>query len=631
MDIGLERADLPADLKKMNRKELNALAAQIRQFLIESVSKTGGHLASNLGVVELTIALHRVFDLPDDKIVFDVGHQSYVHKILTGRKEKFPTLRQEGGLSGFPKTSESEYDAFNTGHSSTSISAALGLARARDLKGQTHKVIALIGDGALTGGLAYEAINDAGHAENDLIVVLNDNEMSISKNVGGISEYLSRIRTRPSYFKMKSATEHVLGKLPFGDAVIDFLRRIKDGLKQTFMQQNIFEDLGFTYLGPVDGHDIDRMVNMLEHAKNTKGPVLVHVCTKKGHGYQPAEAKPQAFHGISRFDIASGEVIREKVTADYSAIFGRHLVRLAKENEKIVAISPAMAPGSGLLPFSRNFPERFFDVGICEAHAVTSAAGLAISGFIPVVAIYSSFLQRAYDQIIHDVAMQNLHVVFCIDRAGVVGDDGETHQGVFDLAFMRQIPNMAVLAPASFYELEHMLKYAVLKHKGPICIRYPRGREQFKGAQVKFTFGKSELVCEGGDVTVVAVGNMVRYAAQAAQELLKKGIFAEVINIRTVVPLDAETILRSARKTGDVLVLEDGVKCGGVGDMVARVLMENGVTANFESRGYDEFIAQAKVARVHEKYGLDTAAVCDWAVRAVQRKRGYQLGKQVQS
>ena len=631
MKKGLEQIESPADLKKMNRRELDALAAQIRQFLIESVSKTGGHLASNLGVVELTIALHRVFNLPEDKIVFDVGHQSYVHKILTGRMGQFSTLRQEGGLSGFPKTSESEYDAFNTGHSSTSISAALGLARARDLKGQSYKVVALIGDGALTGGLAYEAINDAGHAENDLIVVLNDNEMSIGKNVGGISEYLSRIRTRPSYFKLKSATETALEKLPFGESIVEFLRRIKDGLKQTFMQQNIFEDLGFTYLGPVDGHDIGRMEKMFEHAKNTKGPVLVHVCTKKGHGYQPAEAKPQTFHGISRFDIASGEVIRDKVTADYSAIFGRHLVRLAKDNEKIVAISPAMASGSGLLPFARSFPKRFFDVGICEAHAVTSAAGLAIGGFIPVVAIYSSFLQRAYDQIIHDVALQNLHVVFCIDRAGVVGDDGETHQGIFDIAFMSQIPNMAVLAPASFYELEHMLKYAVLKHKGPICIRYPRGREQYKGTQVKFVFGKSELISEGGDVTIVAVGNLVRYAAQAAQELLRQGIFAEVVNVRTVVPLDKETILRSVRKTGDVLVLEDGVARGGVGDMVARLLIENGVTANFEGRGYDEFVAQAKVARIHEKYGLDTAAICKWAVQAAEKKRGYQLGKKAQS
>lgn len=627
----LEQADFPAALKKMNRKELEALAAEIRQFLIESVSKTGGHLASNLGVVELTIALHRVFDMPQDKLIFDVGHQSYVHKILTGRKDRFSTLRQEGGLSGFPKTSESEYDAFNTGHSSTSISAALGLARARDLKGQSHKVIALIGDGALTGGLAYEAISDAGHAENDLIVVLNDNEMSISKNVGGISEYLSKIRTRPSYFKLKSATERTLGMLPFGDNLVDLVRRLKDGIKQAFMQQNIFEDLGFTYLGPVDGHDIDRLSNMLAYAKRTKGPVLVHVCTKKGHGYRPAEAKPQAFHGISRFDIASGEVIRQKVTADYSAIFGRHLVRLAKENEKIVAITPAMASGSGLLPFARTFPARFFDVGICESHAVTSAAGLAISGFVPVVAIYSSFLQRAYDQIVHDVAMQNLHVVFCIDRAGVVGDDGETHQGVFDLAFMSQIPNMAVLAPASFFELEHMLKYAVTKHKGPICIRYPRGREQYKGEQAKFAFGKSEVMCEGGDVTIVAVGNMVKYAVDAAHQLLAKGIFSDVINVRTVVPLDAQTILRSACKTGDVLVLEDGVAHGGVGDMVARLLAENGVSAGFESRGYDEFVAQAKVARIHEKYGLDTASICSWAEAAVQKKRGNQLGKKAQS
>lgn len=631
MSIDLERTDLQAELKKMSKAELEALAVQIRKFLIEAVSETGGHLASNLGVVELTIALHRVFDLPSDKVVFDVGHQSYVHKILTGRAKAFSTLRQEGGLSGFPKTSESEYDAFNTGHSSTSISAALGLARARDLKGETNRIIALIGDGALTGGLAYEAMNDAGHAKNDLIVVLNDNEMSVSKNVGGISEYLSRIRTRPSYFKIKSAAEYILGKLPFGSRIIGFLRRIKDGLKKTFMQQNIFEDLGFTYLGPVDGHDMGRMSKMLEHAKNIKGPVLVHVCTKKGHGYRPAETKPQAFHGISRFDIASGEVLREKVTADYSAIFGRHLVRIAKQNDKVVAISPAMAPGSGLLTFARSFPERFFDVGICEAHAVTSAAGLAISGFVPVVAIYSSFLQRAYDQIIHDVAMQNLHVVFCIDRAGVVGDDGETHHGVFDLAFMRQIPGMAILAPSNFYELEHMLKYAVLEHNGPICIRYPRGREQYNGVRQKFVFGKSEVVCHGSDVTVIAVGNMVRYAAQAAQELIGKGVFAEVINVRTVVPLDTQTILRSAQKTGNVLVIEDGIKSGGVGDMIARLLTENRVSAEFESRGYDKFAAHAKMARIHEKYGLDAEAIYKWAKSNVIKKRGLELGKEAQS
>ena len=621
MEKLLDNVNFPADIKNMNTEQLNTLCAQIRTFLINAVSKTGGHLASNLGVVELTVAIHRVFDMPRDKIVFDVGHQSYVHKILTGRKDKFPTLRQEDGLSGFPKTQESEYDSFNTGHSSTSISAALGLARARDLKHDDYKVIALIGDGALTGGLAYEAICDAGNAKNDLIVILNDNEMSVSRNVGGMSEYLSRIRTRRSYSKIKSVTEHTLDKIPGGKLLTKFMKDIKDGIKHTLMQENMFEDLGFTYLGPVNGHDIARVSRMLEHAKNTKGPVIVHVCTKKGYGYKPAETKPQTFHGISRFDIQSGDIIRNKVTADYSAIFGRHLVHIARANEKVVAISPAMTLGSGLRVFSRLLPKRFFDVGICEAHAVTSAAGLAISGFIPVVCIYSSFLQRAYDQIIHDVAMQNLHVVFGIDRAGVVGADGETHQGVFDIAFMRQIPNMAILAPSCFYELEHMLKYAVLEHKGPICIRYPRGREQYLGERSDFVFGKSDVVREGSDVTLIAAGNLLEAAVCASKKLNELGISAEVINLRTIKPLDEQTILKSAKKTGAVLTLEDGIIYGGAGEAIGAMLEKNGVGVLIENRGYNEFVAQASVSSIHRRFGLDCDSICEWAVSVKNTRR----------
>lgn len=621
MEKLLDNVNFPSDIKNMGTEQLEELCSQIRTFLIDAVSKTGGHLASNLGVVELTVAIHRVFDMPRDKIVFDVGHQSYVHKILTGRKGMFATLRQEGGLSGFPKTQESEYDSFNTGHSSTSISAALGLARARDLKNENYKVIALIGDGALTGGLAYEAICDAGNAKNDLIVILNDNEMSVSKNVGGMSEYLSRIRTKQSYSKLKSTTEKTLDKIPGGKAVMRFMKNIKDGIKHAVMQQNMFEDLGFTYLGPVNGHDIYRVSKMLEYAKSTKGPVLVHVCTKKGYGYKPAETKPQTFHGISSFDIKSGDVIRNKVTADYSAIFGRHLVHIARENENVVAISPAMTLGSGLRVFSRTLPKRFFDVGICEAHAVTSAAGLAISGFTPVVCIYSSFLQRAYDQIIHDVAMQNLHVVFGIDRAGVVGADGETHQGVFDIAFMRQVPNMAILAPSCFYELEHMLKYAVLKHNGPICLRYPRGYEQYCGERTEFVFGKSEVVRDGGDVSVIAVGNLVKNAVSAAERLKEYGIDAEVINLRTVKPLDEETVLKSVRKTGAAITLEDGVIEGGVGEAIADLLVKNGVGAIFENRGYREFIHQGKVSSIYHRYGLDADGIYAWAVAAVKKKK----------
>lgn len=622
MTKGLDGYNFPVDLKSMSIDELDVLCLKIREFLIESVSKTGGHLASNLGVVELTVALHRVFNMPEDKIVFDVGHQAYVHKILSGRKDMFATLRQEGGLSGFPKTQESAYDSFNTGHSSTSISAALGLARARDLNEEKHKVIALIGDGALTGGLAYEAICDAGNAKNDLIVILNDNEMSISKNVGGMSEYLSKIRTRKSYMKLKYITEHALDKLPLGEKIASFLRKTKDAIKHVLMQDNMFEDLGFTYLGPVDGHNIKKVSKMLEYAKKTNGPVIVHVCTKKGCGYKPAETKPQAFHGISRFDIDSGSVIRKKYTADYSAIFGRNLLRLAKENEKIVAICPAMTLGSGLKYFAREMPKRFFDVGICESHAVTSGAGLAISGFIPVVCIYSSFLQRAYDQIIHDVALQGLHVVFAIDRAGIVGSDGETHQGVFDIAFMRQIPGMAILAPSSFYELEQMMRYAICNHQGPIAIRYPRANKQYTGEKLEFKFGKSSIVRAGDDVTIICTGHFLSDAMSAAKKLEQKNISAEVINLSTLNPLDEETILASAKKTLAVLTLEDGVIKGGVGEAIGLLLEKNSVMAIFENRGYDEFVSQAKPEDIYHKYKMDDEAIFNWAIDVIEKKRG---------
>lgn len=619
---GLDGYNFPVDLKSMSIDELDVLCLKIREFLIESVSKTGGHLASNLGVVELTVALHRVFNMPEDKIVFDVGHQAYVHKILSGRKDMFATLRQEGGLSGFPKTQESAYDSFNTGHSSTSISAALGLARARDLNEEKHKVIALIGDGALTGGLAYEAICDAGNAKNDLIVILNDNEMSISKNVGSMSEYLSKIRTRGSYVKFKYIMEHALDKLPLGEKISSFLRKIKDTIKHVLMQDNMFEDLGFTYLGPVDGHNIKKVSKMLEYAKKTKGPVIVHVCTKKGYGYKPAETKPQAFHGISRFDVNSGSVIRKKYTADYSAIFGRNLLRLAKENEKIVAICPAMTLGSGLKYFAREMPKRFFDVGICESHAVTSGAGLAISGFIAVVCIYSSFLQRAYDQIIHDVALQGLHVVFAIDRAGIVGSDGETHQGVFDIAFMRQIPGMAILAPSSFYEIEQMMRYAICNHQGPIAIRYPRANKQYIGEKREFTFGKSDIVRSGDDVTIICAGHFLSDAMSAAKKLEQKNISAEVINLSTLNPLDEDTILASAKKTLAVLTLEDGVMKGGVGEAIGLLLEKNSVMAIFENRGYDEFVSQAKPEDIYHKYKMDEEAIFNWAIDVIEKKRG---------
>ncbi len=605
----LDKVDSPSDLKALSFKERTELCSEIRSFLINSVSKTGGHLASNLGVVEISVALHSVFDMPEDKVVFDVGHQCYTHKILTGRKGLFKFLRQEGGLSGFPKINESKYDSFNTGHSSTSVSAALGLARARDLANKDHKVIALIGDGAMTGGLAYEALCDAGNSNTNLIVILNDNEMSITKNVGGLSEHLSRLRTQPSYVKTKSAIEKLVLKMPNGKVIHSGMRRIKNSFKRALMQKNIFEELGFTYLGPIDGNDLKKAEQMLLRAKNTKGPVIVHMCTIKGKGYAPAEEKPQNFHGISKFDVDTGNVIRDKVRADYSAIFGRQIVNLARKNEKIAVISPAMILGSGLKKFAKIYPDRMFDVGIAEGHAVTFAAGLAIGGYVPVVSVYSSFLQRAYDQIVHDVAMQNLHVVFAIDRAGVVGADGETHQGVFDIAFMNHIPNMAILAPACFKELSKMLDYAVNEHNGPIAVRYPRGNMQCTEINEAFEFGKALVVYEGSDITIVAAGPILKYACEAKELLEKENISAEIINIRTIKPIDEETIINSAKKTKKVIVIEDGQDFGGLASAVDRIIVENYVSAKVEKRGFCSFVSQAGQERIYEKSGMTSSEI----------------------
>lgn len=607
----LDTIQSPADVKALSSEQLIQLAAEIRAFLIDSVSQTGGHLASNLGVVELTIALHCVFDLPEDKLVFDVGHQSYVHKILTGRRERFDTLRREGGLSGFPKTSESPYDSFNTGHSSTSVSAALGMARARDLSGEKHHVLALIGDGALTGGLAYEALCDAGRDEGALIVILNDNQMSISGNVGGMSDYLSKIRTRPAYLNAKIKTERILSKNAFGRAIASVLRCVKNTVKRLLIPDNIFDELGFTYLGPVDGHDIKKLQSMLMRAKQIRGPVLVHVCTVKGKGYAPAEDAPQYFHGVSRFDSANGENYAAQSKQDYSAVFGESLMRLAKENADVVAISPAMTLGSGLGEFARTYPERFFDVGIAEGHAITSAAGLAISGKIPVASVYSSFLQRAYDQVIHDVAMQNLHVVFAVDRAGVVGADGETHQGVFDLAFLRQIPNMTVLAPASDADMDAMLRHAVYDVQGPVALRYPRGHMQAV-LPAAFRAGVTDCVREGDAATVVAVGVLAAPALEAAERAAEQGVQAEVLVLRQVWPLEIETIARSVEKTGRLLVVEDGVCAGGIGEAIGSALAARGLQFEFVGRGYDAFVAQAEVGAIYHRYGLDAEGIASW-------------------
>lgn len=609
MGTYLDRIKSPGDLKKLNIEELNSLCGEIRSFLIDSVSETGGHLASNLGVVELTAALHTVFDMPEDKIVFDVGHQSYVHKIITGRADRFNTLRKFGGLSGFPKRSESEYDSFNTGHSSTSISAALGIARARDLKGENFNVIALFGDGALTGGMMYEAMNDAGHSAAPLILVLNDNNMSIDKNVGSITHHLRRLRISPQYFKSKKAVENALKKLPFlGDKTAAVLRKIKRKIRRRILQTTMFEDLGFIYIGPVDGHDLKSLIACLEYAKKEKKPVLVHVLTKKGKGYYHAEADASKFHGVGPFNIITGAT--KKSSETYSMHFGKTLVRLAEKNEKIAAVTAAMPSGTGLNEFAKRFKDRFFDVGIAEAHGVTMSAGLAVGGMIPVIPLYSSFLQRAYDQVLHDVCLQNLHVVFPIDRAGIVGADGETHQGIYDISYLSHMPNMTVLSPANFKQLDEMLDYAINVHNGPIAIRYPRGCEELKAELLPFDINRAEILRSGKDVTIIAAGRMAVRALEAADELENKGICAEVILLPAIKPPDVGTILKSAQKTGFVVTVEDNVKTGGMGEMIAVLTAENNIGCAVKIFAFpDKPIVQGSIAELEKKYGLDTETI----------------------
>ena len=526
----LENINYPDDLKKLNYKQKEKLSEELRKYIIDVVSKTGGHLASNLGIVELTIALHSVLNVPKDKIIWDVGHQTYVHKILTGRKDDIKTLRQTGGIAGFPKISESESDCFNTGHSSTSISIALGMAKARDFKGENSNIVAVIGDGALTGGMALEALNDAGNSKTNITVILNDNEMSISKNVGGISMALSKIRTKKFYTKSNNYIKLVVKKIPvLGNAIIHFVRKIKYSLKQLFFHNMFFEDLGFTYLGPVNGHDIEKMESLIKISNSINGPVLIHVITKKGKGYKPAEENPDKFHATSAFDIDTGEC-KKKKKKDYSYVFGEKLVELAKNNENIVAITASMKDGTGLTKFAKEYQNRFYDVGIAEQHALGFAAGFSASGLIPVVPIYSSFYQRAYDQVIHDICIQNLPVVMCVDRAGIVGNDGETHQGILDLSFFSIIPNLTIMAPKDFEELEQMLEFAI-NLKSPVAIRYPRGEE----GKIKFKqhdnveIGKAEVLQQGKDVTIIAIGKMVDYGMQVANELKIRNMIKRLI------------------------------------------------------------------------------------------------------
>ena len=570
----LDRINEANDIKKIEPEAYDALASEIRSFIIESVSEHGGHLASNLGVVELTMALHLCMDFPNDKLIWDVGHQAYTHKLLTGRKEDFSGLRTFGGMSGFPKHKESPCDAFDTGHSSTSISAALGYARARDLKGEDRTVVAVIGDGSLTGGMAYEALNNVSHLKSNMIIVLNDNKMSISENVGGLSKHLTALRTRESYMDFKMDVEKKLKQIPHvGDSVARSVKKSKDSIRQLFVKGGFFEDFGIKYIGPIDGHDIKEMVRVLNALKRLNEPVVMHVVTQKGRGYVPAEQNPSAFHGVGSFDIATGESLASK-SLTYTSVFSKTICRLGKAHPDVVTICAAMPDGTGLTAFKKHFPDRFFDVGIAEQHAVTFAAGLAAGGMHPFVAVYSSFLQRAYDQIIHDVCVQNLPVVFCVDRAGLVGADGETHQGIFDLSYLSMIPNMTVCAPKNKYELYDMLYFAYQYH-GPIAIRYPRGSayEGFKNMRPPIEYGKSELMFEGEKIALVAVGSMVQTAVQVREKLLDKGINATVVNARFVCPLDTECLDRLSRDHQWIVTMEENVLKGGFGEACGDYLL----------------------------------------------------------
>lgn len=611
----LETINSPADVKALSLDELKQLADEIRQFLISVISKTGGHLAPNLGVVELSLALHRVFSTPEDKIVFDVGHQSYIHKIITGRREQFPTLRQYGGLSGFPKRSESEHDAFGTGHSSTSISAALGMAVARDLQGKDYNVVAVIGDGSMTGGMAFEALNNAGTLHKKMIVVLNDNEMSISKNVGAMSEYLYQLRTGETYNKIKHDIEGWLKNMEFGTDVLKAIRRLKGSVKYLMVPTSIFEELGFTYLGPVDGHDLQGLTEVLQAAKKIDGPVLVHVLTKKGKGYKPAEESPNKFHGTGPFEIATGKKIANpNAPITYTEVFGKTLTELANEDKEIIGITAAMPDGTGMSTFAKAHPERFFDVGIAEQHAVTSAAGAAAAGMKPVAAIYSTFLQRAYDSVLHDICMQKLHVTLCLDRAGLVGDDGYTHHGVFDYAYLRSMPEMTIMAPKDENELRHMLKTAV-DYDGPVSVRYPRG----SGVGVEISepmhslhIGKAEVLREGKDVCLWAIGSMVQSALQVAAKLAEQGISAGVVNMRFAKPLDKELLLAHAAQYGKIVTLEEGALQGGVGSAVLETLNEAKILQQCRvlTLGIpDEFVLHGDKKLLMKDLGLDVDAI----------------------
>jgi 1-deoxy-D-xylulose-5-phosphate synthase len=627
------RIKSPQDLKGLTMDEMKILAEEMRGLIIEAVSKNGGHLSSNLGVVELTIALHYVFNCPDDKIVWDVGHQSYTHKLLTGRHGLMGTLRKFGGLSGFPSIKESVYDAFGAGHSSTSVSAALGIIEARDKLGDNCKVIAVIGDGALTAGLAFEGLNQAGHLKKDLIVILNDNEMSISPNVGAMSSYLHRVLTGSFYKKVKQETKTRLKGSKIGESVVKIAERAEGSFKGFFLPGGIFEDMGFNYLGPIDGHDIPLLIDTLKSIMHSDEPVLLHIVTKKGKGYKFSEEDPCVFHGIGPFEIETGE-INAAVNKDetlgecisYSEGFGKALEEAAAEDSRIIAITAAMKEGTGLAAFAEKYPDRFYDVGIAEPHATTFAAGLASRGLKPVVTVYSTFIQRAYDQIVHDVCLQNLPVIFAIDRAGIVGEDGPTHQGLFDISFLRNVPNLMFMAPADMPELRKMLKLAI-SHNGPVAIRYPRAKAfelQNMGRNTEVIPGTAELIKEGEDVAIIGIGNTVLPAIRASEMLKRDGIRAAVVNARFIKPLDEKLIIDIAQKTKKIITVEENVLAGGFGSAVLECLNRAGIRDAVVKRiGIDdEFVEHGSQRILREKYGLDEQGIYQTALEFVRGKAG---------
>lgn len=611
----LDSIQKPNDIKNIDPKDYDELAAEIRQFLIEKISVNGGHLGSNLGAVELTMALHLSLDLPKDKIIWDVGHQSYTHKLLTGRREGFENLRKFGGMSGFPKRKESDCDCFDTGHSSTSISAGLGLVKAREIQGTDETIVSVIGDGSLTGGMAYEALNNASRMDTNFIIILNDNNMSISENVGGVSKYLNNIRTRENYQNLKDSIYYPLLEKKYGQPIIDFVRKTKNSIKQLVVPGMFFEDMGIKYLGPVDGHDIKGLITVMKEAKRCETSVLVHVITEKGRGYEPAIRHPARFHGAEPFDIETGLPKKKKEKANYTDIFSTVMVKLGARNEKVVAITAAMPDGTGLKRFHNVYPDRFFDVGIAEQHAVTFAAGLAAGGLIPIVAVYSSFLQRAYDQILHDVCIQNLPVVFAIDRAGLVGSDGETHQGIFDLSYLSSIPNMHIMAPKNKWELSDMMKFAVSSNV-PIAVRYPRGEayDGLKEMRAPLQMGKSEVIyrSDSARIALFALGSMVKTAIEVKEILNKKNIDVTVINARFAKPVDTDMIDELARDYECIVTMEENVASGGLGDKVLEHLNETNADVKVLQIAIpDEYVEHGNVSLLHKEVGIDADSIVE--------------------